>query len=76
MFVLSKCVLTKKKKGNRPPPTTVLTQYNNLLNRKLLLQDINDLRYQQEELKKALSGNSETEEGKKEDAVILKIALK
>ena len=43
-----------------------------------MIQDINDLRYQQEELKKALSGNpSEDEDGNavKEDAVILKIAL-
>lgn len=43
--------------------------------RKLLIQDINDLKYQQEEMKKALSGSSDNEEGKKEDAVILRIAL-
>lgn len=48
-------------------------------NRKLLIQDINDLRYQQEELKKALSGHptdgDDDEGATKEDAVILKIAL-
>jgi len=43
--------------------------------RKLLIQDINDMRYQQEELKKALSGNAGKEGEQKEDAVILKIAL-
>jgi len=47
--------------------------------RKLLIQDINDLRYQQEELKKALSGHptdgDDDEGATKEDAVILKIAL-
>ena len=45
--------------------------------RKLLIQDLNDLKYQQEEFKKALSGPvTEGEQGKKEDSVILRIALR
>lgn len=42
--------------------------------RKLLIQDINDLKYQQEEAKKAL-GHGENQPGKEEDRVMLRIAL-
>lgn len=42
--------------------------------RKLLIQDINDLKYQQEEAKKALA-HGENEPGKEEDPVMLRIAL-
>lgn len=42
--------------------------------RKLLIQDINDLKYQQEEAKKAL-GHGENQPGKEEDPVMLRIAL-
>ncbi|XP_077993673.1 translin-associated factor X-interacting protein 1-like [Glandiceps talaboti] len=43
--------------------------------RKLLVADINDLRYQQEDYQKSQSGMQEGEE-EKEDPVLLKIALK
>ena len=42
--------------------------------RKLLIQDINDLKYQQEEAKKAL-GHGENQPGNEEDPVMLRIAL-
>ena len=44
--------------------------------RKLLIQDINDLKSQQDEAKRALTSSGESESGKKEDAVILRIALR
>ncbi|XP_070537284.1 translin-associated factor X-interacting protein 1-like [Ptychodera flava] len=44
--------------------------------RKLLVADINDLRYQQEDYQKSQSGMQEGEEENKEDPVLLKIALK
>lgn len=43
--------------------------------RKLLIQDINDLKYEQDEAKRALAAG-EDESGKKEDAVLLRIALR
>ena len=48
------------------------------LTRKLLIQDINDLEYQQDEAKRALAGMSEDEEmsKKKEDPLMLRIALR
>lgn len=45
--------------------------------RKLLIQDINDLKYQQEETKRVLLGGAdEAGEGEKEDSVMLRIALR
>lgn len=43
--------------------------------RKLLVSDINDLRYQQEDVKKSQANEQQSEE-EKEDPVKLKIALK
>lgn len=46
--------------------------------RKLLIADVNDMKYQQDEAKRALAGASEEddESAKREDAVMLRIALK
>lgn len=46
--------------------------------RKLLIQDLNDMKYQQDEAKRALAGMSEEDDEvtKREDAVMLRIALK
>ena len=45
-----------------------------LICRKLLIQDLNDLKYQQDEAKKALLGKQDETGG--DDVTMLKIALK